>query len=232
MSFYKTWLFVFMALILVVVMLNVANAGFEIFVRPQVTPQYITVNGAYGAKEQRLNPGPAVNAPGVLIFRPANFSPYSTATANRSELRRTPTGSATDAAVFAAFPGLKAKYAEEITAIRQQALDKIARSPGIFSVYDENWRAAKAFEEGRGSEKMKNDITVIQYLEGLGSQVTPPLTAAQFAAYIKSENGRVTPLSYAAEQQYMWFTRTVIPAEQYVDELLDLPNQYRRFCGL
>jgi|GEM_PF-3925198 len=216
----------------VLMLVTPVQAGYTIFTRDQVTPASITVHGVDGPVTR--------NNPGTVPVYPATFQSrictaqnlYSPAAADRTEVWGDSAGTATDAEVLAACPGLKTRITDEITDIRRQALDRATRSHGVFAVYDENYRAAYAVTHNNGSLEMKNQITAEQYCAGMGSELTPPLTAAQFADYILNENYRVGDPGYMDERQYLWFTRTVIPAEQSVDELLDLPNQYRRYCGL
>ncbi|MDA8428188.1 MAG: hypothetical protein M0T70_02930 [Geobacteraceae bacterium] len=208
------------------------QAGYSIYTREQVTPASITVHGVDGPVTR--------NNPGTVPIYPATFQSricaakdlYSPSAADRTEVWGDSAGTATDTEVFAACTGLKVRITDEITDIRRQALDRATRSHGVFAVYDENYRAAYAVTHNNGSLEMKNQITAEQYCAGMGSELTPPLTAVQFADYILSENYRVGDPGFMDERQYLWFTCTVIPAEQSVDELLDLPNQYRRYCGL
>lgn len=209
-----------------------AYAGYTIVTRPQVSPQFVTVHGAEGP-ELRLNPGEPVSYPaglGRLVCRSAGFSPYSSVVNRRQEVFET--GTATDSEVFSACPGLKSEIKTEVTEIRKQALDRITLNSGVLAVYSENYAAATAYKAGNGSMLMKDGQTATAYLTGMGSQMTPALTVDQFATYIIGENRRVGPTAYDVEQQYLWFAYTVIPGEASIAELLDLPNQYRRYCGL
>lgn len=203
-----------------------ASAGYTIVIRPQVSPQFVTVHGAEGP-ELRLNPGQPVSYPagiGRFICRSAGFSPYSSADNHRQEVYEG--GTATDSEVFSACPGLKTEIAAKIGDLRKQALDRAAISPGVLAVYDQNSAAASS----SASTTTRINISAGDYLSGMGSEVG--MTGDQFKAYIVAENIRVGTPGYWAERQYLWLTRIVIPGEQYVDELLSLPEQYRRYCGL
>lgn len=212
---------------------STALAGYTIFTRPHVSPQFITVHGAEGP-ELRLNPGQPVSYPagiGRVVCRSAGFNPYSSAAKHRQEVFEN--GTATDAEVFTVCPGLKAEIRAEITEIRKQALDRITLNSGVLAVYSENYAAATAYKAGNGATTvMKDGQSATAYLTGMGSQMTPPLTVDQFASYIISENRRVGPTAYDVEQQYLWFAYTVVTGEQSVSELRSLPEQYRRYCGL
>ncbi len=207
-----------------------AYAGYSIFTRPQVTPQYVTVHGV-GKLESRLNLGAAVEHPptyGRLVCKTSPFNQYSTAENRRQEVWEDSVGTATDSQVLAVCTGLKPDIAKQIKEIRQQAFDAVTR---VLVVYEENYAAAKAYKDGFGASTiMKGGQTAAVYLSGFGAQLG--MSAGQFADYVITENHRVGPTVYDIEQQYLWFAYTEIPAETLIDNLLDLPNQYRRYCGL
>ena len=206
-----------------------AFAGYTLFVRDQVTPATITVNGVNGP-EVRPNRGPIPAYPVTFSGQVCTAADiYSPDAASRTEVWLDAAGTATAAEVLTACPGLKAQVAEQLKTIRQLALDKVARSPGVLAVYDENYRAAQAYQAGAGDTTiMKDGRTATAYLAGFGARLG--MTAGQFAAYIVSENQRVAPT--AIEDEYLRLVYGLIPTLQDVDILLGLPDSFRRFCGL
>jgi len=222
--------------IFVLFVLSVGNAvaGYSIHVAPQI-PEFVTVNGPYGPETWPNTERPPVYPAtyGNLVCRPEPYSSFSADPAQRTRVFSDTAGTATDADVFAACPQLKNRISDEIKAIRKTALNRFVIDAGVLAVYQENYSAAATYKQPGGPLTIvKDGKTAEQYLSGLGSQMTPPMTADQFADYILGENRRVGTTAYQVEQQYLWFVYTVIPTELYVDELLDLPNQYRRYCGL
>ena len=99
----------------------------------------------------------------------------------------------------------------------------------MLAVYSENYLASVAYLAGNGATTvMKDGHTASDYLTGFGARLG--MTAGQFAAYIVGETRRVGPTAYEVEDESLRLGYGVIPAETSIDELLDLPNQYGRYC--
>lgn len=209
-----------------------AWAGYTIFTYPQISPQYVIVHDAYGTiSTKNLGAPVALPVGATVIFKAANHNVYSATDTDRQILLDDPAGAATDSAVLAAFPTLKAKIVADIQDIRAQALEKSTKNSGVYAVYDENYQASVAFEAGQGDlTEMRNGMTATQYLSGFGARLG--MTAAQFAAYIVAENKRVGPTAYQVEDEYLRLAYGVIPNETSVTKLLGYAAAYRAFCGL
>jgi len=208
-------------------------AGYTIIVRDQISPQFILVQGV-GKQESALNPGPVPVYPATvkkLLYKPVDFDLYGVDPVKRTELWDDDGGTATDAAVLAACPGLKAKIIADIQDIRAIALEKATKNSGVAAVYEENYQAAIAIDAGEGDITfMKDGKTATAYMTGFGQKLG--MNAVQFAAYIISENHRVGPSLYQIEQEYLRLAYGAVPAETSVSRLLAYPDDYRRFCGL
>jgi hypothetical protein len=207
-------------------------AGYTLFTRPLISPQYIVVHGAF-QDESRLNPGPQVTYPATfsqMICKSASFSAYSTSASRRVEVWEDSAGTASDAQVLSACP-LKSDISDEIKTIRAKGLELSTKNSGVLAVYSENYAAAVACLAGScDSTIMKNGLTASQYLGGFGTRLG--MTVNQFATYIVAENRKVGPAAYQIEDEYLRLAYSVIPAETSVSRLLAYPIDYRRFCGL
>ncbi len=220
------------ALAFSIISVNCAVAGYEIVVQPQIAPVYVTRQGAFGPVTFP-NPGPpAIQPAGTLVYRPPNFSRYSSATANRRELWKTPTGAELDANILAAMTGLKDKIRADVLQVRKDALAKITTdNVGVLAIYDANYAAAKAVLDGAGDTTLAKDgRTATAYLTEFGGLLG--MTAPQFATWIVAENERIGRLAVRVEDEYLRLTYSVIPAETSVSVLLSLPAQFRAFSGL
>lgn len=102
-----------------------AIMGYTIVQLPQITPQYIVVNGATGP-ESRLNPGAPVQRPtGTLLY--ADISDrYGVDPGRRVELWDDPAGVATNSAIFTACPYLRDWREKQIRAEGEVRLAKVA----------------------------------------------------------------------------------------------------------
>lgn len=208
-----------------------AFAGYTVFEREKVSPQYTIVPSATG-QASRLNQGAAPTYPSSfmrMVYRAPNFSIYSSNSANRRELWEDANSSTPDSTILAAFPGLRLFVVAQIVDLRKSALDRIALSPGVSAIYDENYQASVYFQEGQPNIVMKNGMTAQDYLAGFGAKLG--MTAAQFAAYIVTENVRVGPTAYQIEQEYLRLCYGVIPRETSVANLLGYPDSYKRFTS-
>lgn len=204
---------------------------YSIRIREQIIPRYIVREGPYGLIS-RDNPGPEYTTPptsSATIYSDLSGI-YDADPGRRVELFEDAAGTAIDVEIFTACPYLKVSIIDQVKQIRAQALDKIAKCAGVLALYDENYKAACAFDEGFSGEIMKDGKTAVEYLTGLGSRLG--MTAQQFAAYIISENRRVNPTAYAVEQEYLRLAYAVIPALTKVADVLSTPAEYRRFCGV
>jgi hypothetical protein len=100
------------------------------------------------------------------------------------------------------FAEVAADFAVRVDNFRRTTLDKFQRrSVGVSRVYAENLRATDLFLAGNGSDPMPTGDTVEEYLATLGAPLG--MTAAQFAAYIRSENERLTPNAMEVERLYL-----------------------------
>lgn len=211
-----------------------ASGGFTLFVRPQVSPQHVTVQGATGP-ESRKNPGPAPAYPatvGRLLFRPASFSIYSSSAASRTELWEDSSGTATDADILAALPGLRAKITDAVKEIRKEALSRITTdNAAVLAIYDENYRAARAVMDGQGATTYTKDgRTATDYLTEFGARLG--MAAGAYAAWLVSQNQQIGVVAGRVEDEYLRLAYGAIPAESSVARLLAYPDEYRRYCGL
>jgi hypothetical protein len=105
-------------IVLILILLpSLANAGYTIVQLPQITPQYVVVDGANGP-ESRLNPGTARQKPlgGVRVLYADYSGLYDNDPTKRVELWEDTAGTATDAEIFAACPGLRDDRAARIRA--------------------------------------------------------------------------------------------------------------------
>lgn len=100
--------------------------NYQLFTYPQVTPKYITVNGATGPKTV-LNAGPAVTLPsGILVYKPANYDIYAADPAQRTILYETTGDGSASADIFASCPGLRDWKAGLIRAEGNRRLETVA----------------------------------------------------------------------------------------------------------
>lgn len=213
---------------------DVAYAGYTLFVRPQVTPAYIVVNGAYGP-QSRPNPGPPVIQPATfnaMLYQPTDYDPYSADPVKRTQLWDDTAGTATSAAILSACPGLKAKITAEVLQVRKDALAKITTdNAGVLGMYDANYAAAQAVIAGTGTTTLAKDgRTATVYLTAFGARLG--MTAPVFANWIIAENQRVGTAASRVEDEYLRITYGVIPATSDVATILALPAQFRGFSGL
>lgn len=210
---------------------DLCHAGYTIYAAP-IIPEFRQVNGPYGP--EMLPNTETVTLPttfGKEVCRPASYSPYSIDPARRTRVFTDNAGIASDVAVLAACPELRADIIAEVQNIRATALEKATKNSGVYAVYDENYQASVAYVEGKGDlTEMRNGMTATQYLTGFGARLG--MTAAQFAAYIIAENKRIGPTAYQVEDEYLRLAYGVIPNETSVAKLLAYPTDYRRFCGL
>jgi hypothetical protein len=106
-------------IIVLIVMLLPCNAlaGYTIIQLPKITPQYVVVDGPNGT-ESRLNPGEARPKPagGVRVLYADYSDLYGNDPTKRVELWEDTAGTATDAEIFDACPGLRDDRAARIRA--------------------------------------------------------------------------------------------------------------------
>ena len=215
------------------VFVNYAFAGYALVIQPQITPSTVVVHGINGQLALAPNPGsPAIQpAGGTFIFRPANFSRYSTATANRKELWETPTDTELDANILAAMTGLKAKIAADVLQIRKDGSAKVSTDNAvILAIYDSNREAAQAVVAGKGDSIARDGTACTAYLSK--SAAVMGMTVPVYAQWIIAENNRIGGLVKRIDDEYMRLFYAVIPAEMNISNLLQLPSQFRGFCGL
>lgn len=218
-------------LLLILTTCSPCHAGYSIHTAPMI-PEFIPCNGPYGPEQCPNTATTALPATfGAEICRPANYSPFVTEPTRRTRVFADSAGTATDSAVLAACPELRAKILADIQDIRAKALEKATKNSGVAAIYDENYQAAVAVDAAEGDITiMRNGKTATAYLAGFGARLG--MTAAQFAAYVLAENKRVGPPLYQIEDEYLRLDYGVIPMETSVSKLLAYPDSYRRFCGL
>jgi len=123
---------------------------------------------------------------------------------------------------------MKADAINTIKDIRAAALERLTKNSGVLAVYDENYRAAVEYVNGRTAAEMKGGQTAEAYLTGLGARLG--MTAAQFAAYIISENKLVGPTAYQVEEEYLRLAYGAVPSMTDNTVISQQPEIYRQFC--
>jgi hypothetical protein len=199
--------------------------GYTIFIREQVTPRITPIRiylDEMDCAPSALPPGYELDAEGK-VFRwqdqptpipapvyPATFRKllysydpdiYSDDEHRRAELWQDDAGTATIAQIKAMFPRMVDNMCSYIKGIRVSALGTVPKNAGVLAVYDENYKAAVAIIEGRGSDVMKDGSTALDFMARFGSKFG--MSAEQFAAYIIGENRRVNPTAVAIEERYL-----------------------------
>lgn len=119
-------------------------AGYTVFPRPQIAPQYVTVHTLTGT-ETYPNPGAEVIRPatfGKMLCTSAPFSPYSSAINRRQEVWTDSAGTATSLQVFTACPQLR----DDLEAnIRRGAAARLEKLTAPYSVQErETWPYQRA----------------------------------------------------------------------------------------
>ena len=97
-----------------------------------------------------------------------------------------------------------AKALIEIKKQRMKALDAVAISSGVSTIYAANYEAAIELLGGRPNTIMKNGVTATDYLANFGARLG--MNATQFANYIVSENQRVGIYAASVEKRYLALT--------------------------
>lgn len=108
-------------LLLAIILLCLAScqecyADYTIVTRDRIEPPFITVMGV-GKLETVPNPGTLPAYPATvkrLVYKPANFDPYSADPLRRSELWEDDYGVASSEMIFATFPGIRDWQAQRI----------------------------------------------------------------------------------------------------------------------
>lgn len=133
-------------------------------------------------------------------------------------------------------PLVKMQALADIHAIRQDGLDRAARSAGILTIYETNYSAAENFLAGNPSAILHSGMTAEAHLTGFGANLG--MTALQFANYVIAENHRVAPDMYAVERRYLALTYAgdaehgITPVAQLgtEDAVLQAVADFKTFC--
>lgn len=117
----------------------------------------------------------------------------------------------------------------EIKLIRSTTEDRFPKnSPGVLAVYDVNYEASVRFQAG-DITPLRTGETPAAYLTLLGAEMVPPMTNAEFAAYIIAENVRVGPTATNVEQMYLRYLGQVYTRP--IAEVNGIVEAYRVFCA-
>lgn len=106
---------------------------YKLFVQPQISPMYVTVNGPNGP-EQDLNHEGELILPPTIVYQPTPWDVYSANPADRTLLYAVTEGGNTDEEIFAACPGLRLWKEKKIRASCE------VENRSLISVYQEGER--------------------------------------------------------------------------------------------
>lgn len=118
---------------------------------------------------------------------------------------------------------------EAVKTQRQTALDVFVKSPGVKSIYDENFEAARQHLAGAGSAfRLRTGQTASEYLAAKGASMGR--TADEFAAYIIGENAAAAVKASEIEDEYLRLAYAFIPTCSF-DQVQTVADDFRDYCA-